>query len=125
MLKKTLISDFHAAESNNVLTVDKKIKAKFFKDFLTNLAETFLIKLPNAPNNYNLESVLQYYSQFITEKPFHLSGDSEEAFKIMQNIVILKDGAEILAKPLREICNLSITSKLFQLSESCKAQSYF
>ena len=69
MLKKTLISDFHAVESNNVLTVDKKIKAKFFKDFLTNLAETFLIKLPNAPNKYNLESVLQYYSQFITEKP--------------------------------------------------------
>ena len=63
----------------------------------------------------------------ITEKPFHLSDTSEEeVFKIMQGIDIskaagidnlsgkfLKDGTEILAKPLNEICNLPITSRTF------------
>ena len=78
------------------------------------------------------ESVFQYYSKFIIEKRFHLSITSqEEVFKIIQNIDIskaagidnlsgkfLKDGAEILAKPLSEICNLSITSRTFP--NACK-----
>ena len=89
-------------------------------DFFSNLAESLLIKLPNAPNKYDIESVFQYYSKFISEKHFHLSITSqEEVFKIIQNIDIvkaaaidnlsgkfLKDGAEILGKPLGEICNL-------------------
>ena len=73
------------------------------------------------------ESVFQYYSKFIIEKAFHPCITSiEEVFKIIQNIDIskaagidnlsgkfLKDGAEVLAKPLNEICNLSITSRIF------------
>ena len=90
------------------------------------MAESFLIKLPNAPNKCNLEYVFQYYSKFITEKPFHLSGNSEEeVFNIIQYIVVLKDGAEILAKLLREICNLSITSKLFQLVVKLQSSNLF
>ena len=71
------------------------------------------------------EFVFQDYSKFIIETPFNLS-DISEVFKIMQDINILKaaginnlsgkclkDGAEILAKPLSEICNLSITSRTF------------
>ena len=127
MPQKTLISNFNAVESNNALTFDKKTIAKIFKDFFSNLAESLLIKLPNAPNKYNIESVSQYYSKFIIEEPFHLSITSqEEVFKIMQNIDILKaastdnlsenflkDGAEILAKPLSETWNLSITCRAF------------
>ena len=70
------------------------------------------IEFTDAPSKYKIESVFQYYSKFIIEKPFHLSDTSEEkVFKIMQNIDIskaagidnlsgrfLKDGAEILAK---------------------------
>ena len=70
------------------------------------------IEFTDGPGKYNIKSVFQYYSKFITEKPFHLSDTSEEkVFKIMQNIDILKaagignlsgrflkDGAEILAK---------------------------
>ena len=132
MPKKTLISNFDEVESDHALTFDKRTIAKIFKDFFSNLAESLLIKLPNAPNKYNIESVFQYYSKFIIEKPFHLSITSEEeVFKMMQNIDIskaagidnlsgkfLKDGAEILAKPLSEICNLSITSRTFP--NACK-----
>ena len=49
------------------------------------------LKLPNAPNKYNIESVFQYYSKFIIEKPFELSDTSEEeVFKIIQNTDISK-----------------------------------
>ena len=106
--------------------------AKTFKDFFSTLAESLLIKLPNAPNEYDIESGFQYYSKFTIEKPFHLSITSqEEVFKMIQNIDILKaagidnlsrnflkDGAEILAKPLSEIYNLSITSRAFP--NACK-----
>ena len=103
-----------------------------FKDFFSNLADSLLIKLPNAPNKYDIESVFQYYSKFIIEKPYHWKKFcEEEVFKIVQNTDILKsasidnlsgkflkDGAEILAKPLSEICNLSITSRVFP--NACK-----
>ena len=55
MLKKTLISNFHAVESNNKLTVDKKSISEIHKEFFSNLAESLLIKLPNAPSKYNLK----------------------------------------------------------------------
>ena len=132
MPQKTLIVNFNAVESNNALTFDKKTTAKIFKYFFSNLAESLLIKLPNAVNKYNIESVFQYYSKFIIEKPFHLSITSQkEDFKIIQNIDIsksagidnlsgkfLKEGAEILAKPLSEIFNLPITSRAFP--NACK-----
>ena len=103
----------------------QKTIAKIFEDFFPNVTKSLLIKLPNAPNKHSIESVFQYYSKFIIKKPFHLSYTSEEeVFKIMQNIDIskaagkdnqsgklLKDGTEILAKPLSEIYNLLITSK--------------
>ena len=58
MPQKTLISNFNAVESNNALTFDKKTIAKIFKDFFSNLAESLLIKLPNAPNKYNIYSII-------------------------------------------------------------------
>ena len=81
MPQKTLISNFSAVESNNALTFDKKAIAKIFKDFFSNLAESLLIKLLNAPNKYKIESVFQYYSKFIIEKPFQLSITSQEFLK--------------------------------------------
>ena len=88
-----------------------------FKDFFSNLSESFLIKLPNAPNKYKIDSVLQYYSKFLIAKAFHLSITSqEEVLKIIQHVDIskaagidnlsgnfLRDRAEILAKPLSEM----------------------
>ena len=75
MSQKTLISNFNAVESYNALTFyKKKTIAKILKDFFSNLAESFLIKLPNASNKYNIESVSQYYSKFIIEKLYFSRG---------------------------------------------------
>ena len=69
MPQKTLISSINAVEGNNALTFDRKTVAKMFKDFFSNLAESLLIKLPEAPNKYNIESLFQYCSKIIIEKP--------------------------------------------------------
>ena len=78
MPQKALISVFNAVKSDNALTFDKKTIVKIFKDFFSNLTKSFLIKLLNAPNKYNVKSVFQYYTKFIIEKPFHLSINSQE-----------------------------------------------
>ena len=91
-----------------------------FKDFFSNLAESFLAKLPDPSNKYNLESVFFYYSNFAIPEIFHIKSTLEEKiFKIMENIEIskaagidklpgtfLKVGAQILSKPINEIFNL-------------------
>ena len=112
----------------------KRNIAKAFKDFFSNLAESLLTKLFNAPNKHNLKSSLQYYSKFVIEEPSHLSDTSrEEVFESMQNIKILKaagvgnlsgkfskDAAEILGKHISEVYNLPVTSRTFR--NACKVE---
>ena len=101
--------------------------SKILKDFFSNLVKSFLDKLPDPSNKYNLESVFLYYSNFAIPELLHIKSTSEEkVFKMMENIEIskassieklpgefLKDGAKILSKPIREICNLSIYMEYF------------
>ena len=101
--------------------------SKVFKDFFSDLAKSFLDKLPDPSNKYNLESVFLYYLNFALPELFHIKSTSEKkVFKIMENIDIsktssidklpgrfLKDGAKILSKPISEICNLSISQGIF------------
>ena len=43
----------------------------------SSLAESLLIKLPNPPDKYNLESVVNYYSIFTIGDDFCLNKTSE------------------------------------------------
>ena len=52
MPKKTVVSNFNATDNDKSLTYDIKTMLKF----LSNLAESFLAKLPDPSNKYNLES---------------------------------------------------------------------
>ena len=61
MPKKTVVSNFNAIDNDKSLTYDIKTMSKVFKDFFSNLAESFLAKLPDPSNKYNLESVFLYY----------------------------------------------------------------
>ena len=132
MPKRTVISNFNAIEENDTLTYDTRSISKIFKNFFSNLAKSLLIKLPNPPDKYNLQSVLRYYSSFTISDYFCLSNTSEEkVLKIMTNIEsskaagvdklsgrFLKDGANILAKPISALCNLSISQGVFP--SACK-----
>ena len=93
--------------------------SKVFQDFFSNSAESFLTKLPDPSNKYSLESIFLYYSNFAIPEVFLIKSTSEEkVFKVMGNIEVskaaaidklpgrlLKDGAEILSKPVSKICN--------------------
>ena len=122
MPNKTVISNFDAIEESDTLTYDTRSISKIFKDFFSNLADSLLIKLPNPPDKYNLQSVTRHYSSFMISDDFCLNNTSEEkVLKIMRIIEsskasgldrlssrFLKDSATILAKPISALCNLSL-----------------
>ena len=118
---KTVISNFNVIEENDTLIYDTRSIYKISKNFFSNLAKSFLIKLPNPPDKYNLQSEIRYYSSFTVSDDFCLSNTSEEkVLKIMTNIKsckaavvdkrstrFLKDGTNILVKPISALSNLT------------------
>ena len=88
---------------------------------------SLLIKLLNPTDKYNLQSVIRYYSSFMISDDSCLSNTSE-VLKIMTNIEsskaagvdklsgrFLKDGTNILAKPISTHCNFSISQGVSQM----------
>ena len=71
MPKKTVVSKFSAIHNNNSLIHNLKTMLKVFKSFLKS-AESVLFKLPDPPNNYNLESVFLSHSNFTIPEVFHI-----------------------------------------------------
>ena len=61
MPKKTVVSNFNTIDGNKLLTYDLKTMSKVFKDFFSNVAKSFLVKLPDPSNKYNLEAIFLYY----------------------------------------------------------------
>ena len=140
MSNKTVISNFTVIEENNTLTCDTRSISKTFKNFFSNLAKSLLIKLPNPPDKCNLQSVIRYYSSFTISDDFCLSNTSEEkVLKIMINIDsskaagvdklsgrFLEDGANIFAKPISALCNLSVSQGVFRnVCKVAKLKSIF
>ena len=72
MPKKTVVSNFNAIDNGKSLTCDIKTMSKVFKDFFSNLAESFLAKLLDPQNKYNLESVFLCYSNIASQRCFTL-----------------------------------------------------
>ena len=111
---KTLISNFNAMEDNDTLTDDTRSVSTVFKNFFSDLAKFLLTKLPNPPDS----------SLTITDD-FCLNKTSEnKVFNIIKKIDIsktagidrlsgcfLRGGAEILSRPISEICNLLISRR--------------
>ena len=97
MPNKTVIFNFNATEEGNTWTPDTRSISKIFKNFFSNLAESLLIILPKPSDNYNLKSVIQYYSLAITAE-FCLVGTTEkQVLKIMQDIKSFKVGVDKLS----------------------------
>ena len=87
MPNKTLISKFNGMEDNDTLTYDTSSISAVFKNFFSSLAESPLIKLPNLPDKYNLESIINYYSSFTITDDFYLNRTSEnKVLKIIEKI---------------------------------------
>ena len=111
---------------------DKTLVLVEFKDYYSNLAGNLLKKLPKPPNKITLHTAFPHYNSIIQSDSFNLATVSENTISlILKNTKVskvagldnlsghfLKDGAKVLAKPITELCNLSITSGKFP--DSCK-----
>ena len=89
-------------------------------------------KLPKPPNKFTLNSVFQHYKCTIQSDSFNLAtAPKNTILTIFKNTEVykaagldnlsgrfLKDGAKVLAKPITDLINLSITSGKFP--DSCK-----
>ena len=107
---------------------------KLLKNFYLNLAGNWLAKLPNTPNRYTIKFVPDYYKKLSLSENFNRITEhycSVYLFKLLKNVEVtktaginqisgkfLKEGARILAKPITELYNLSMT--LGSFSDACK-----
>ena len=127
-LSKTFsVVQANAIEDNKHLKYELKSVAQTFAKFYSNLAESLLKNLPNSPNKFDINSVHHYYKNIELKDNFNLNLTTEKkVLEVLQFIDIskaagidkisgrfLKDGANILAKPIAKICNISISSGLF------------
>ena len=81
------------------------------------------MKLPKPPNNFEIESVNNYYKKHsLKEKLIYADIQSDKVFKILKNFdeikasgldelsgIFLKDGAKLLITPIAILCNLLIS----------------
>ena len=107
---------------------EKSSNADTFKNVFENLANDLLLKLPKVPNIFTLAKTFSYYNTLgISDNKFELSHISEEKMpKYLTNLSpnkasgidnlsarFLKDGANVLALPISQLCNLSIDLSTF------------
>ena len=136
---KTASSIFKAPVWSLRMQVETKRSCNIAKDFsayFSNLAEHLVSKVPNPSNKFGVLSVGQYYSHLVLTKKFHLLPTQKDyIIKILGDIDtskaagidklpgrFLKDGANALAKPVTDICNLSTSlnkfPRAFKLAEA-------
>ena len=130
---KTSSCEVSALKVNKTVQHDTNLVLGGFKDYYSNLAGNLLKKLPKPPNKFTLNSVFQHYKGIIQSDFFNLATVSENTIlTILKNTKVskaagldnlsgrfLRDGAKVLAKPITDICNLSITSGKFP--DTCKS----
>ena len=120
-------------EKDGILSFDPKANAEIFKDFYSNLANDLVKKLPNPPNKYGKDAVKKYYENLnLVGKSFSFEPVAHTSvLKLLQQLnphksagidnltgKFLKEGAPVLASPITNLINLSITLSSFP--DDCK-----
>ena len=119
-------------ERNEIVFNDTK-NCSIFKNFFSNLAQNLVYKLPPSPNVFTDSKVASYFNDTkFKDLHFEFSETSpEKILNILKDLnpskaagidnvsgKFLKDGADILARPISQLCNFSI--KLGSFPRSCK-----
>ena len=127
---KTSSCEVSALKVNKTVQHDTNLVLGGFKDYYSNLAGNLLQKLPKPPNKFTLNSVFQHYKSIIQSDSFNLATVSENTIlTILKNTEVSKAAGLdnrsgcflkdcVLAKPITDVCNLSISSRKFP--DSCK-----
>ena len=91
-----------------------------------------MLKLLKPPNNFGIQSVNNYYKKCnLKERLLFAKTDSDKVFETLKNFdeskapgindlleIFLKGGASLLATPITQLCNLSISFGRFP--DACK-----
>ena len=127
-------------EENNEMFFEPKEVGRIFSKFYENLAQSLVDKLPPAPNKFNDDTTKAYYDNMGISNEFKFAEvDSNLIYDILRktNItkapgidklsgIFIRDGADVLAMPLSQIVNLSITSSTFpDLGKISKLKALF
>ena len=124
---ETSTSNINCLENYKSVNFDIEDIAKDFSAYFSNLTENLVSKLSNTSNKYGVQSVAQYYSHLGLTKIFELlPTEKDYILTILRGIDnskaagidrlprrFLKDGTNVLAKPVTDICNLSISLNKF------------
>ena len=127
-----------AASASNICLKDRHEivfndtkNCSIFKSFFSNLADNLVSKLPPSPNVFIESKVASYYDDIkFKDLNFEFSKTSpEKILNILKGLnpskaagidnlsgKFLKDGADILARPISQLCNLSIKLNSFPRS---------
>ena len=120
-------------EKDGILWFDPKTNAEIFKDFYSNLANNLVKKLPTPPNKYGKTAVNNYYKKLnLKGKNFCFAPVAPATIlKLLKQLnpaksagidnltgKFLKEGAPVLASPITDLVNLSISLSLFP--DDCK-----
>ena len=121
-------------EKDGILSFDPKTNAEIFKDFYSNLAK----KAPNPPNKYGKTAVNNYYKKLnLRGKNFSFAPVAPATIlKLLKQLnpaksagidnltsKFLKEGAPVLASPITDLVNLSISLSFFP--DDCKITGLF
>ena len=112
---------------NNTLLFKPKETCNVFNKFYENLAQSLVDKLPPAPNKFNLDTTKAYYESLNIVNIFRLQEvDQASILKMLQQTnankapgidklpgIFIKDGANLLAAPITNLINLSISTSTF------------
>ena len=127
---KILFCETNALKVSNIIRFETKSTLHVFKNCFSSLAANLLKNLPTPPSNYTFIPEIQYQRHL--SDSFDLTNTKEIDIEIHLSCTnvhkatgkdelssrFLKDGLQVLSKPISELCNLSIKSGHF--TDSCK-----
>ena len=131
--KGVTASNICLKDKNQIVFSDIK-NCSIFKNYFSSLAPNLVSKLTLSPNIFTESKIASYYNNNVVSKDLNfqlLETSPEKISSILKGLnpskaasidnlsgKFLKDGAHLLARPISQLCNLSI--KLNSFPRSCK-----
>ena len=127
MANKIYSCEVSALKTNNTVEHDANSILEGFKNYYSTLTENLVNMLPKAPNKYFINNVIKYYEHMMQGSHFNFASVSDNSIlTILKSTQVskaagvdglsgrfIKDRAKFLAKPIGDLCNLSINSEKF------------